>query len=126
MHLHTPITARLQGQTPLALAEALHPTPAVAGLPRREAMAWLRTLEPFERGHYAAPIGWIDSQGDGELRVAIRSGLLRRGSLEITAGAGLVRGSTPDREEREVALKLRVLRDQLLPVGEDASSRAMV
>ena len=89
-------------------------------------MAWLRTLEPFERGHYAAPIGWIDSQGDGELRVAIRSGLLRRGSLEITAGAGLVRGSTPDREEREVALKLRVLRDQLLPVGEDASSRAMV
>ena len=126
VHLHTPITARLQGQTPLSLAEALHPTPAVAGLPRREAMAWLRTLEPFERGHYAAPIGWIDSQGDGELRVAIRSGLLRQGSLEITAGAGLVRGSEPDREEREVALKLRVLRDQLLPVGEDASSRAIV
>jgi menaquinone-specific isochorismate synthase len=126
VHLHTPITARLQGQTPLALAEALHPTPAVAGLPRREAMAWLRTLEPFERGHYAAPIGWIDNQGDGELRVAIRSGLLRQGSLEITAGAGLVRGSAADHEEREVALKLRVLRDQLLPVDEAASSRAIV
>jgi menaquinone-specific isochorismate synthase len=126
VHLHTPITARLQGQTPLALAEALHPTPAVAGLPRREAMAWLRTLESFERGHYAAPIGWIDSQGDGELRVAIRSGLLRQGSLEITAGAGLVRGSAADREEREVALKLRVLRDQLLPLGRGASNRAIV
>jgi len=126
VHLHTPITARPRGQTPLALAEALHPTPAVAGLPRREAMAWLRTLEPFERGHYAAPIGWIDSQGDAELRVAIRSGLLRPDSLEITAGAGLVRGSAPDREEREVALKLRVLRDQLLPTGEDASRRAIV
>ncbi|MEB3256949.1 MAG: isochorismate synthase [Cyanobacteriota bacterium] len=126
VHLHTPITAPLRGQSPLALAEALHPTPAVAGLPRREAMAWLRTLEPFERGHYAAPIGWIDHQGDGELRVAIRSGVLRPGSLEITAGAGLVRGSAPDREEREVALKLRVLRDQLLPVEAGASSRAIV
>jgi menaquinone-specific isochorismate synthase len=126
VHLHTPITARLQGHTPLELAEALHPTPAVAGLPRREAMAWLRTLEPFERGHYAAPIGWIDSQGDSELRVAIRSGLLRPDSLEITAGAGLVRGSAPDREELEVALKLRVLRDQLLPVADAESSRAIV
>jgi len=125
-HLHTPITARLQGQTPLSLAEALHPTPAVAGLPRREAMAWLRSLEPFERGHYAAPIGWIDSQGDCELRVAIRSGWMRKGSLEITAGAGLVRGSDPDREEREVALKLGVLRDQLLPVADPSSKRAIV
>ncbi len=126
VHLHTPITARLQGQTPLELAEALHPTPAVAGLPRREAMAWLRTLEPFERGRYAAPIGWIDSQGDAELRVAIRSGLLRPDSLDLTAGAGLVRGSEPDREEREVALKLRVLRDQLLPAADGASRRAIV
>jgi menaquinone-specific isochorismate synthase len=89
-------------------------------------MAWLRTLEPFERGRYAAPIGWIDSQGDAELRVAIRSGLLRPDSLDLTAGAGLVRGSEPDREEREVALKLRVLRDQLLPAADGASRRAIV
>ncbi|MEB3351918.1 MAG: chorismate-binding protein, partial [Cyanobacteriota bacterium] len=54
VHLHTPITAPLAGQAPLAVAAALHPTPAVAGLPRREAMAALRSLEPFERGHYAA------------------------------------------------------------------------
>lgn len=126
MHLHTPITATLQGLSPLALAEMLHPTPAVAGLPRREAMAWLRCLEPFERGHYAAPIGWIDSQGDCELRVAIRSGLIRQGALELTAGAGLVRGSVPEREEQEVALKLRVLLDQLLSAVTPANSRAIV
>jgi len=126
VHLHTPITAAIRGHAPLALAEALHPTPAVAGLPRREAMAWLRSLEPFERGHYAAPIGWLDSQGDCELRVAIRGGVLRPGSLELTAGAGLVRGSAPDREEREVALKLQVLRDQLLPAASSASNRAIV
>jgi menaquinone-specific isochorismate synthase len=126
VHLHTPITAQLRHHTPLALAEALHPTPAVAGLPRREAIAWLRSLEPFERGHYAAPIGWIDSQGDSELRVAIRSGQLLGSSLELTAGAGLVRGSVPEREEQEVALKFKVLLDQLLPTGPAASSRAIV
>jgi menaquinone-specific isochorismate synthase len=116
MHLHTPITARLGpggGQRLLSLAEALHPTPAVAGLPRRQAMAWLRSLEPFERGHYAAPIGWIDREGDADLRVAIRSGILRPGQLELTAGAGLVRGSRPERELQEVALKLGVLQQQL-------------
>jgi menaquinone-specific isochorismate synthase len=113
VHLHTPITAALQRQHPLALAGALHPTPAVAGLPRRQAMGWLRSLEPFERGHYAAPIGWIDSAGDTDLRVAIRSGTLRGRRLELTAGAGLVRGSEPDRELEEVALKLGVLQQQL-------------
>jgi menaquinone-specific isochorismate synthase len=118
VHLHTPITARLdpalgRAHQPLALAEALHPTPAVAGLPRREAIAWLRSLEPFERGHYAAPIGWIDSEGDADLRVAIRSGTLRGRRLELTAGAGLVRGSRAEKELQEVALKLGVLQHQL-------------
>ena len=113
VHLHTPITAALGEQQPLALAAVLHPTPAVAGLPRREAMAALRSLEPFERGYYAAPIGWIDSEGDTELRVAIRSGSLQGRQLELTAGAGLVRGSAVERELAEVALKLGVLQQQL-------------
>ena len=90
----------------------------MAGLPRREAIGWLRSLEPFERGHYAAPIGWIDSAGDTDLRVAIRSGTLRGQRLELTAGAGLVRGSQLERELQEVALKLGVLQQQLsVPVG---------
>ena len=97
----------------MTLAEQLHPTPAVAGLPRRDAMAWLRTLEPFERGSYAAPIGWIDSAGDAELRVAIRCGHARGCELDLTAGAGLVRGSIAERELQEVGLKLAVLADQL-------------
>ena len=113
VHLHTPISAALAEQQPLALAAALHPTPAVAGLPRREAMAALRSLEPFERGYYAAPIGWIDSEGDTELRVAIRSGTLQGQRLELTAGAGLVHGSDVERELAEVALKLGVLQQQL-------------
>ena len=113
VHLHTPITSPLGDQLPLSIAAALHPTPAVAGLPRRQAMAALRSLEPFERGHYAAPIGWIDSEGDTELRVAIRSGSLQGQRLELTAGAGLVCGSAVERELAEVALKLGVLQQQL-------------
>ena len=126
VHLHTPITAHLQGEQPLAIAAALHPTPAVAGLPRKEAMGWLRSLEPFERGHYAAPIGWIDSAGDADLRVAIRSGTLRGSHLELTAGAGLVRGSTVERELQEVALKLGVLQQQLNLPTQLASNRSIV
>ena len=125
VHLHTPITATLAGRAPLAIAGALHPTPAVAGLPRREAMAALRCLEPFERGFYAAPIGWIDSEGDTELRVAIRSGSLQGNRLELTAGAGLVQGSVPERELQEVALKLGVLQQQL-SLAQAASRRSMV
>ena len=113
LHLHTPITAPLADQPALSIAAALHPTPAVAGLPRRAAMTALRSLEPFERGYYAAPIGWIDSEGDTELRVAIRSGSLQGRQLELTAGAGLVRGSAVERELAEVALKLGVLQQQL-------------
>ena len=113
VHLHTPITAAAAGHQPLTLAGALHPTPAVAGLPRREAMTWLRSLEPFERGGYAAPVGWIDSAGDAELRVAIRCGHARGHRLDLTAGAGLVRGSLAERELQEVGLKLAVLADQL-------------
>ncbi|MFM8544186.1 MAG: isochorismate synthase MenF [Vulcanococcus sp.] len=126
VHLHTPITAPLGDQQPLALAAALHPTPAVAGLPRRPAMAALRSLEPFERGYYAAPIGWIDSEGDTELRVAIRSGSLQGRRLELTAGAGLVRGSAVERELAEVALKLGVLQQQLTgPSPQAANSRSI-
>lgn len=85
----------------------------MAGLPGREAMAWLRVLEPFERGNYAAPIGWIDSQGDAELRVAIRCGHAIGHQMDLTAGAGLVRGSCPEREMQEINLKLHVLVKQL-------------
>ncbi len=112
LHLHTPIVAAVKGQLPLYLADVLHPTPAVAGLPRREAMSWLRTLEPFERGSYAAPIGWIDSSGNAEFRVAIRCGNMRGNQLELTAGAGLVRGSDAEQELEEVGLKLAVLANQ--------------
>ena len=112
MHLHTLIQAEVHGHRVLDLAEALHPTPAVAGLPRRKALNWLRTLEGFPRGHYGAPLGWVDGWGDADLRVAIRCGQLQGQHLTLTAGAGIVMGSSPGREQQEVELKLSVLQQQ--------------
>lgn len=112
MHLHTLIQAKAHGHRVLDLAEALHPTPAVAGLPRREALRWLRSLEGFPRGHYGAPLGWVDGRGDADLRVAIRCGQLQGQHLTLTAGAGIVMGSSPGREQQEVELKLSVLQEQ--------------
>lgn len=117
VHLHTPIQAAARGHRVLDLAAALHPTPAVAGLPRREALAWLRSLETFARGYYGAPIGWVDQQGNADLRVAIRSGQVRGRHLTLTAGAGIVAGSSPDREQEEVQLKLSVLQRQFATIA---------
>ncbi|MFO0690161.1 MAG: isochorismate synthase [Myxococcota bacterium] len=125
-HLETPIEGRLPapraGEEPidvLALVEALHPTPAVAGAPAREAAAWLRRCEGLERGWYAAPIGWLDAQGGGAFCVALRSALIRNGvgaagrpggsRARLFAGVGLVEGSDPEQELVETRIKLRAL-----------------
>ena len=113
IHLHTLIRAFVKDKSPLELVKVLHPTPAVAGLPLKKSLSWLRALEPFDRQTYAAPIGWIDQNQNSEFRVAIRYGHVRGNVLRLFAGAGLVKGSTIEGEIQEVALKFEVLRNQL-------------
>ena len=112
IHLHTLIKACVKKKSPLDLVEALHPTPAVAGLPLSKSLSWLRALEPFDRQTYASPIGWIDKNQNSEFRVAIRYGQVKGFKLKLFAGAGLVKGSTVEEEIQEVALKFEVLRNQ--------------
>ncbi|HRD41295.1 MAG TPA: chorismate-binding protein, partial [Prochlorococcaceae cyanobacterium AMR_MDS_5431] len=65
-----------------------------------------------------APIGWVDTHGDSELRVAIRSARQQNHQLELTAGAGLVSGSVLEEELQEITLKLAVMYKQLnLPIN---------
>jgi isochorismate synthase len=114
LHLHTAIEGELiAGTHVLELTAALHPTPAVGGAPRAEALRWIAEHEE-DRGWYAGPVGWFDGSGDGEFAVAIRSGLLEPGRAHVYAGAGIVRGSDPAAEYRETAVKqlalLRALR----------------
>jgi menaquinone-specific isochorismate synthase len=109
-HLQTPITAVLDGDAHvLDIVEALHPTPAVGGLPPAVAAETIRDVETFERGWYAAPVGWFDATGDGEFLVAIRSGVAGGNRATLFAGNGIVRDSDPQEEWDEIQLKYRPL-----------------
>jgi len=113
-HIHTPITAELAADTHvLSLVEALHPTPAVGGLPPEAALETIRETEPFDRGWYAAPIGWIDAAGNGTFAVGLRSAVATRRRATLFAGVGIVGDSDPDREWDEVELKFRPILDEL-------------
>lgn len=113
-HLRTPISAALDGETHvLSLVAALHPTPAVGGLPRESALGVLREAESFDRGWYAAPVGWVDAAGDGEFTVAIRSGVANGRRATLFAGNGIVADSDPAEEWAELAPKYRPVLDQL-------------
>jgi menaquinone-specific isochorismate synthase len=111
-HLGTLIQGRLAGGSPpgaLALAAALHPTAAVAGTPRDEALAWLTEYEQLERGPYAGPVGWVDGRGDGEWVVGIRSAVVQGPTARLFAGVGVVDGSDPAAELAETQFKLQAL-----------------
>jgi len=111
-HLGTLVEGRLAAGAPpsaLALAAALHPTAAVAGTPRDEALAWLTENEQLERGPYAGPAGWVDANGDGEWVVGIRSAVVSGTTARLFAGVGVVDGSDPAAELAETQFKLQAL-----------------
>jgi salicylate biosynthesis isochorismate synthase len=109
-HLARPIRAQLATPVPaIELAGALHPTPAVGGEPREQAVALIPALEGIDRGWYAGPIGWTDASGDGEFCVALRCALLRGRFARLYAGCGIVRDSDPAAELAETEVKLAAL-----------------
>lgn len=89
-----------------ALLKKLHPTPAVGGYPTENALPEIARIEPFNRGWYAAPVGWV-SANSAQFAVAIRSGLVQSNSLSLYSGAGIVRGSDPEQEWLEVDNKIQ-------------------
>jgi menaquinone-specific isochorismate synthase len=114
-HLWTQVCATLPPNLhPLQLVAQLHPTPAVAGVPAAIACNFIRQHETFERGLYAAPLGWVDSQGNSEFIVGIRSALISQNQARVYAGAGIVAGSNPQQEVAEIALKLQTLQRALV------------
>jgi isochorismate synthase len=109
-HLATPIRSQLtEARAAIDLAGLLHPTPAVGGEPRTEALGLIRELEGIDRGWYAAPIGWMDAADDGEFCVGLRSALLRDRTAHLYAGNGIVAGSDPASELAETELKFGAL-----------------
>jgi isochorismate synthase len=109
-HLVTPMAGTLREEAGLlALAAVLHPTPAVGGEPRDVALDLIAEHEGFDRGWYAGPVGWLGADGDGELMVALRCGLVRGRDAVLFAGCGIVADSEPAREWDESRLKLRTM-----------------
>lgn len=91
----------------LDLASALHPTAAVAGTPREIAQKLISDLEPFDRGRYAGPVGWIGADGDGEWVIALRGAQLQGDKITAYAGCGIVAESDGESELIETDLKFQ-------------------
>lgn len=107
-HLYTPVSGYSDGNTSLlAVVEHLHPTPALGGMPKLEAIEKIREVEELDRGFYAGPIGWLDMNGNGEFAVAIRSGLIQGKEASMFAGCGIVENSDVESEFLETRIKFR-------------------
>ena len=116
MHLATDVTGVARDETTaLELAASLHPSAAVGGTPRADAVALIAEIEGMDRGRYAGPVGWVDAAGDGEWGIALRSAELRDGgrTARLFAGCGIVGSSDPAAELAESQAKLVPVRDAL-------------
>ena len=119
-HLSSRIAGRLRdtSTTALDLTLALHPTPAVGGVPTAAAVELIRRLEG-NRGFYAGAVGWCDAAGDGRWVVSIRGAELaadRRHAL-AHAGGGIVAESDPDDELAETTTKFGTILNALGVTG---------
>lgn len=101
------------GVTVLDLLGSLHPTAAVAGTPSSAALGVIRRIEPRTRGRYAGPVGWFNTDGDGEFAIALRCGMVSGQRVTLFAGGGIVEGSDPESELEETELKLQPMLSSL-------------
>jgi anthranilate synthase component 1 len=95
--------------TPMQLLRATFPAGTVTGTPKVRAMEIIDELEPEARGVYAGAVGYIGFQGNVDLAIAIRTGIVKDGLLHVQAAAGIVADSIPENEWRETQNKARAL-----------------
>lgn len=108
-HLRRPIQATLNaGVSDMQCLHSLHPTAAIAGLPRMAAKAFIAKAEPFNRQWYAGALGFF-SPAAGEFCVTLRSAQIADKQLTLYAGAGIVAGSQPEAEWQEIERKSQAM-----------------
>ena len=93
----------------LDLVDAVHPTPALGGAPQADAVELIEELEGFDRGRYGGPSGWVDSSGNGQFAVSVRTAQVRANHATIAAGVGVVAQSDPQAELEETQAKFRAM-----------------
>jgi isochorismate synthase len=110
-HLETPLAGDLrQGVDPLQILSDIHPTAAIGGLPQRAAQQALRQIEPYSRGWFAAPLGWLAGNTNMHSAIAIRSLWVSAERAVALAGAGIVRESVAEEEWLETEDKFDNMR----------------
>lgn len=110
-HLGTRITGRLRDDavSSLELLDAVHPTPAVCGVPQPRAQSLITELEGFDRDYFTGAVGWCDARGDGRWMVTIRCAEVSGTRARLYAGAGIVIGSDPAGEGAETSAKFETM-----------------
>jgi salicylate biosynthesis isochorismate synthase len=112
IHLQTPLAVELLRADYAELLGALHPTPAVCGLPGPTALSWVARHERLRRGLYAGVLGW-STRRRCRFVVPLRGGVLRGPRARLFAGAGIVETSDPQAEFAETEMKLQAMRQAL-------------
>ena len=95
--------------TPMQLLRATFPAGTVTGAPKVRSMEIIDELEPESRGVYAGAAGYLGFNGNLDLAIAIRTGIVKDGKLYVQAAAGIVADSIPENEWRETQNKARAL-----------------
>jgi len=106
MHLVSTVVGQVApGRNALDVLTATFPAGTLSGAPKVRAMEIIEELEPTRRGLYGGVVGYVDFAGDLDTAIAIRTALLRDGTVYVQAGAGLVADSNPVREDQECCNK---------------------
>ncbi|MDP2878938.1 MAG: anthranilate synthase component I [Sulfuricella sp.] len=119
MHIVSNVEGKLKsGLNAMDVLRATFPAGTVSGAPKVRAMEIIDELEPTKRGIYAGAVGYLGFNGDMDLAIAIRTAVVKDGTLYVQAGAGIVADSVADSEWTETQNKARaVLRAAELALG---------
>lgn len=110
MHIVSNVTGQLKaGMSAMDVLRATFPAGTVSGAPKIRAMEIIDELEPVKRGVYAGAVGYLSWNGNMDTAIAIRTAVIKDGTLYIQAGAGVVYDSQPDLEWKETMNKGRAI-----------------
>ncbi len=99
----------LPGMTSMDVLKATFPAGTLTGAPKVHAMELIDQLEPVKRGIYGGACGYLSYAGDMDVAIAIRTGIIKDGTLYVQAAAGVVADSVPELEWKETEAKARAL-----------------
>ncbi|CAN7601069.1 anthranilate synthase component I [Acidovorax sp. LjRoot129] len=110
MHIVSNVEGILNdGMTAIDVLKATFPAGTLTGAPKVHAMEIIDQLEPTKRGLYGGACGYLSYAGDMDVAIAIRTGIIKNGTLYVQAAAGVVADSVPELEWKETEHKARAL-----------------